>query len=173
MEFPDFARERAEMAVFRLASNNETVDALGMDKEDYRSVMVVKALENKEQLEHISDDKGRKKWLDYILRNQASDIFRKQKRHRMAMSRYTSKQATIPSSVSEDPESQCIQRDLLQRLRTALKASEWSLLVSYIEHGTASEAWMESNESMAKGTFTRKLRETMNTSREILRKISN
>jgi hypothetical protein len=58
------------------------------------------------------------------------------------------------------------------RLRTALEASEWSLLVSYLENEKLKDTWLENDSDIPKHVFVREIHRVLDKSRSTLEKIS-
>ena len=168
--FQNFVRDRAGVVAYRLAPVPDCVDATGRDREDYQSLMCLRVLES---LERAKEEPGREvewyRWTTTLLQNRTTDCRREQT---LANATFVSEDSVSEQAGTYNFEEHLVNRDLLKRLCRSLEASDWSLLVAYVQHGTVTDTWRAYGMCGSERTFRRRIVRLLTLCRELIQKIS-
>lgn len=159
----EYAEKQIAMLSTRYAKHSSIV---GPD--DYKSAM---RMQYREESEKIETARKRKKYLNKLLYNKAREVFRDEKRYENRMSKYSS-EADVWHSKPSNPEEACISSDLLERVRSFLEASEWSLLVKHMENERYRDTWKAMGEPTTEAHFRRCIQKIQRKCREKISEIT-
>lgn len=159
----EYAEKQIAILSTRYAGHSSVVDT-----DDYISAMRIEYRKRTEKVETARDSK---KYLNKLLYNRTREVFRSENRYNKKISKYHS-EADVWYSRPSNPEESCISSDLLERVRNFLEASEWSLLVKYIENERYRDTWKAMGEPTTEAHFRRCIQKIQRKCREKISEIT-